>query len=105
MTKSVAIINQKDKEEKLPDCDLLGNNTTTIDWIFFISIIAFIIIAIIGIIYLYVQFNIKQVKRFENNWKNFYLKKNYVCFFSYLKKVNYENELTTEISQLTNRFN
>jgi hypothetical protein len=69
--------------DDLVNCGVLGNNVTVIDYVFFSLVIACILVAIIGIIYVYVQIKIKRVKR-------------------YLRKVNFDNEITTEIHQVTN---
>ena len=71
----------RESEEDIP-CGVLGNNVSMIDYIFFFLIVAFILIVIVGVLYIYVQLNIKRVK-------------------AYLKKVNFDNEVTTEISQVT----
>lgn len=78
--KAEALLNS---DERI-DCPILGANTAIIDYLFLVVIISLIIIIIIGAIYVYVQLRIKKFK-------------------IYVKKVNNDMEITSEISQLSNR--
>ena len=47
----------------LGECGVLGNDVSSIDYLFFALVITCILIGIIGIIYVFVQIKIKRVKR------------------------------------------
>lgn len=78
--KSEALLNSNEKLK----CPILGVETATIDYLFLTVIITLVVIMIIGAIYVYVQLRIKKFK-------------------TYMKKVNNDMEITSEISQLSNR--
>ena len=56
-------LNKNKELEKKIDCDFLGNDATSIDYVFTIMLLFCVLILIIFIVYIYVQFKIKKTKK------------------------------------------
>jgi len=71
--------------DKPVDCDMLGNEASTIHYVFAVLIIFLVLVVIVVAIYVCVQSSISRTKK-------------------YMKQVNYENEIVNELNDVSNRF-